>query len=263
MRKIIITLLLVVTSIITLLPVNALRGQDITNSISEEFKEEQEAVKQAVENTYQNWPMYLGSNIEDIDFNLMFQCYNLEDYDIVSAYKKNGNFGDNILDSYVWIVPNYRKGGEVEVVEFKNGDYSWKIRAGKRLKKYDNIPNIDIENLYDRIFQEYPECNSESIRVIKYKEHDCKIIYFVNDGVEYVSPFFYIDDPVWAKSGEIYTAANFIAKITENESKITESDTNFISFVKANVDYIIIGSAVLFVGVLVLGIVISKKKKAY
>lgn len=262
MRNLIAALLCVIMITTTFLPIYAITGNEILSDIAEEHEEEQTKVKQAVESSCSSWSNYLGTYAPDIDFHLMYQCYNLEDHDIVSAFKKNGNFRDNILDSYIWVVPNYGKGGEVEVVAIENSEFGWKIRAGQRLRKYPDHTNIDMEYFYDRIFDEFPNADAESFRVIKCSDYNCRFIYFTADNIEYLTPYFYSDDPEWAKSGEIYTAENIIAKITENYNIGSErSNSGFIGFVKNNVDYIILGSAVLLAGVVVAGIVIKRKNR--
>lgn len=261
MKRLVSLIICVMLLLSTLVTVNAKTGSVILSAVTEEYKEEIQEVKTAVENSYSNWNSYLGSDVSEIDFDLMYQCYDLKDYDIVSAYKKHDNFGSNISDSYVWMVPNYTSFGEVEVVSIENSKYGWKIRSGQELRKYSGINEINIAAFYDCILDEYPDADSDSFRVILCSDYDCRFIYFTCDDVEYLTPYFYSEDPEWAKSGEFYTAANIIAKITENYNMgINNASNGIVAFIKNNVDYIIIGSTVLLAVVVVSGVIIKKKK---
>ncbi|MBE6687581.1 MAG: hypothetical protein E7591_10210 [Ruminococcaceae bacterium] len=263
MRKLISAILSFTLLIAMTVTVCSANGKEYLQKMTEDYKNEQEAVKLAVEDGYSLWEKYLGDDPACIDFDLMYQCYDLYNNDIVEAYKANGSFSDIISDNYVWIVPCFDKNSEVEVAPIENSEYGWKIRKGDKLENHSNMSNLDIKNNIDVIFDRYPDTDFDSIRVIRCNsKYDFKLIYFTSGNEEYVYPYFYTENPKWAKSGEIYTAANFIAKIKENYGENNnETQGGFAPFVKGNIDYIIIASAAVLVALVTTGIVIKIKRK--
>ncbi len=267
MRRIL-TVLTVLLIILNISPkLSAASGQELHNSVLSENSEEILDVRKSVGASYSDWKEYLGDDFHSIDFDKIFQVYYLSMKDIVAAYDHSGNFGENILDDYYWVVPTYEVGGEVQVSRNDNSETGWSVRrgtncSGEMVRNYPNV-KFDIVSIYDNIFSAYPDADPETFRFVHTDGLDTHLMYFVCDSVEYLVPYFESADITWSTNERIYTAEEYIEILRKNGTKDTEYsdlDEKNNSFEKTYLLYVLVGS-IIVICVTVCAILIVKKKQ--
>ncbi len=224
MKKLISLLLCVLTLVSLALPCYALTGKEIVQDVLDKSGKEPQQVENTVRDCYKDWQHYLGSDPEDISFELMFRVYYYDNGDIFSAYAKNTTFSDNISENYYWLVPNYGKGGAVEVVKNESSEYGWSVRKGTTIYKaiMANYPEVafDPETVCNGILDVYPYAVAESIRFTYCDMLKCYLICFKNsDDTEYLVPYFSANDITWMENGQIYEATEFMITASEEYNK--------------------------------------------
>ena len=185
----------------------------------------------------------------------------------ISAYYSSGSFGANVTDKYYWVVPNYDLGCEVQVVANADAEHGWAVRRGtdyiKQIKQ--NFPSVefDIAKIYDRVLEDYPEADTESFRMVYDEAYSVHLMYFVCNGQEYVSPYFFTKSITWATNGAIYRAGDYISflrKGVDAESTGLETQKAIRKTESIYLSYVLVGSV--FVAIIVIGaVVIAKTKK--
>ena len=194
-------------------------GTELVMDMLKYYQYETDQIVLAVTEQYTEWEKYLGDNIDDITFSLMYQVYYLKMKDIVAAYDTDGSFRANISDKYYWVVPNYEMGSEVQVVRNDQTRYGWAIRRGTKYMSWIslNYPEVGfgIAMIYDNILKAYPEADKLSFRLVYDEENSMHIMSFTCDGEEYVVPYFASKDITWLTNGNIYTASEFIGIVRD------------------------------------------------
>lgn len=260
MRRIISLLLCLIFTAGFSLNVYAETGYDILNSGAERFEDERNDVRLAVDTAHNEYRIYLGDSSEDIDYDLMYRCHSFYNSNFVEAYRNNGNFASNINSSYYWIVPSYDNGGEVDVVPNSDSEFGWSVRTGRELHPYEKLSKKNLEEVYDTILKEYPDADTASFHNLYSEYINCKMVYFMSEGEEYLYIFFLSDkDPDWAESGEIYTAESFVM-LASSEFDNNVEDTGVVSFIQENLDTLILASGIILVLVIGLGVFAIKKR---
>ncbi|MBQ4562618.1 MAG: hypothetical protein IJA55_09865 [Clostridia bacterium] len=241
-------------------------GSELTIDLMKYYRYETEQITMAVKDQYTAWEKYMGNNPDDIYFTLMYQVYYLKMKDIVSAYETDGNFVSNITDKYYWVVPNYNKGSEVQVVRNDDTEYGWAIRRGTRYMNsidfsYKGVV-FGIAAIYDNILEKKPDVDKDSFRLVYDELNDMHIMYFTSEGEEYVVPYFASKDITWLTNEEVYTASEYVelmkSHIVDETSHMKITDGNpkpeTIYFY-----YLIIGT-VMVIAIALVAFIIAKRK---
>ena len=266
MKKITALISVLLVAMLTVFSVAAKSGRDILAEHNEDYAEECENVILAVKANYTEYSAHIGESLNDIDFELMYRCYELESDDFIKAFREDGNFKDNISTSYYWVVPSYDtkinevngQSGEVVVCENNELEFGWAIREGISYPSYGDL-DTDYASLCDIILDEHPDADSDDIRVVYGDMIKCRMFYFTEDGEEYILPMFLNEDPKWADSGKIYTAEEFIENASQRVSSSSQNDDGFFKSMRNNIDYIIGAGVIVLVCVIVFVILYKKK----
>ncbi len=230
------------------------------------YQYETEQITLAVKDQQAEWEKYLGNDVDTIDFALMYQVYYLDMKDIVAAYDDDGSFGANITNRYYWVVPNYEKGCEVQVVRNDQSEHGWAIRRGTsfmRAMKF-NHPEVGfgIGMMYENALNTYPDTDRDSFRVVYDEDNDMHLLYFACKGEEYVVPYFTSEEITWISNEEVYAVSDFIELMRINiiEGSALAQIPNKAAPETIYFSYVLIGSA-LVVCIAVVAIVIASKMK--
>ncbi len=269
MKKSVIFLLCTVMLVIMLMPVSAeeIQGGILSVELLKYYRYETEQIAIMVGEQHTAWRDYLGDNPEDILYDMMYQVYYLEMKDVVSAYDSDGSFGKNISDKYYWIVPNYEKGTEVQVVRNPDAAHGWAIRRGTRYmnaigSSYEGTV-FGIAAIYDTILTQCPEVNKLSFRMVYDELNDMHLMYFTSEGEEYIVPYFASEDITWLTNGTVYSAKDYIELMRTNTTDETtgiDLDEDKINSEIIYLNYIIIGT-VIVIGVALVAVIMAHKKK--
>lgn len=268
MKKTIVFLLCTVIIAMTLTPICAVSvdGSALSVELLKYYRYETEQIALMLNDAYGDWDDYLGDEPEAISYDLMYQVYYLDMKDIVAAYDTDGSFAKNISDKYYWVVPNYEKQSEVQVVRNADTTYGWAVRRGTRYMKSiaDNHKDIvfGVAEIYESILEQCPDANKLSFKMVYDELNDMHLMYFTVNGEEYLSPYFASKDITWLTNGKAYTVGNFIERMRDN----AEQDTTRFSLFGENDDtetiyfyYIVIGTVVV-VAIALLSVIIAGKK---
>ncbi|MBR6515095.1 MAG: hypothetical protein IKT46_09740 [Clostridia bacterium] len=245
-------------------------GTAFTNLKLEEYADEVEQIKSSLQQEQEEWKTYLGNNPDKVDYDRMYQVYYLEKKDINGQYKKQGSFASNISDKYYWVVPCYDKQCEVQVVRNSNVDNGWYIRQGTKFMKDigRSYPDVvfGISAIYENILKYYPEPDIDSFRMVYDEVNNIHLMYFTDNGSEYVVPYFSSKGITWISNEKIYPVADYVKLMSENEGK----DTGYTNIGDEKqgaemiyYNYVIIGTlAVICVAAVAVFVAKAKKKKS-
>ena len=242
-------------------------ADEIQQKYLSENRQELEAVRSTVQLNNENGA---DRHIPEasLDFDRAYRLYFLNDGDVIKAYEDEGSFGANITDKYAWILPYtdvYT--GELEVVRSNNSKTGWALRVDtdfqtKTALNYDGV-DASIKGVLENVLNSFPDADLSTIRYCSSKQFKCRLLYFSDNGEEYIVPYF--AEPVSCfTTGQIYKAGDFIAAAknqldSDTETAKTENKTG--SFDKIFIIYLVIGTAVVLVFVLIVVFMKSKKRK--
>lgn len=269
MKKILVFIICIAQLLMVALPSYAEtdKGTLLVEEIASWYADEMAAVEKAVRASDSIWDSYIGDDREEVSYKYMYQIYYLEMKDIVSAYDDNGNFRSNISDKYYWVVPSYEHGGEVQVVRSEQNVSGWDIRRGteyySNIKRNHPDTSFALVDIYNNIFNRYPDTDKGSIRIVYEEETDTHLVFFACERSEYVVPYFPSTIHTWQVNGRVYPVIEYIDLIRENiskESKIIHHGVSNEKSEKIYVNYIFIGSAAV-ICVATGAVIIAKKKK--
>ena len=241
-------------------------GSILSVELLKYYRYETEQITLMLNDSYGDWDDYLGDDPEAISYDHMYQVYYLDMKDIVAAYDTDGSFAKNISDKYYWVVPNYEKQSEVQVVRNADTTYGWAVRRGTRYMKSiaNNHKDIvfGVAEIYESILEQCPNANKLSFKMVYDELNDMHLMYFTVEGNEYLSPYFASKDITWLTNGKTYTVEDYIGLMRDN----AEQDTTHFRLFGENDDtetiyfyYIIIGSVVV-IAIALLSVIIAGKK---
>lgn len=244
-----------------------IQGSTLAVELLKYYRYETEQIALMVEDQHIAWRDYLGDDSDAITYDLMYQVYYLDMKDVVAAYESDGSFGKNISDKYYWVVPNYEKGTEVQVVRNSGAQYGWAIRRGTHYMEsiganYEGIV-FGIADIYDNILTKCPEVNKLSFKMVYDETDDMHLMYFTSGGEEYVVPYFASEKITWLTNGEVYPAGEYIDLMRSNTFDDTSSidlDDGGLDTETIYINYIVIGT-VAVIGVAVVAVIIAKNMK--
>lgn len=268
MKKYISLILCAIMLVSVALPIYAdgEQGAKLQKEILGESAEESEAVKSAVEKNISQWAEYIGSTGEEIDYELMFRVYYLES-NIVSGYAEIGSFEALISENYCWLVPNLKTGGEVQVVSSVNSESGWAVRQGGRfhgkMAQSHNLEKFDITDIYSNILAVYPDAQTDSFKAVYDENRHVLMLYFENDGKEYVSPYFHEEDIDWITNGAVYRVSDFVSFLDGHNEQVGASNMIPNGDEAENIFaiYIIAGTAAVIV-IAFVAVMLARKKKS-
>lgn len=275
MKRFVVFLLCIILSVVSFIPVfaeneteeEANAGTLLAINLLKYYRYETDQITLAVSEAYTDWEKYLGNDPDDILYTLMYQVYYLNMKDVVSAYDNDGSFGKNISERYYWVVPNYEKGSEVQVVRNDDTKYGWAIRRGTHFMKSIDFSYkgtvFGIAAIYDNILTKCPNVDKTSFRLVYDEVNDMHLMYFTSEESEYVVPYFASKEITWLTNAEVYSAKEYIELIRTN----TTDDTSNIDLGEGKLNtetiylnYIVIGTLTV-AGVALIAIVLAQKKK--
>ncbi|MBQ3183220.1 MAG: hypothetical protein IJB57_06085 [Clostridia bacterium] len=269
MKRSIIILLCAVMIVLALMPIASeeVQGSVLSVELLKYYRYETEQIIAMVNEQYIAWRDYLGDDPDAIPYELMYQVYYLDMKDVVSAYDSDGTFVKNISDRYYWVVPNYEKGTEVQVVRNNDAEYGWAIRRGTHYmdsirSNYEDTV-FGIAEIYDNILTQCPGVNKLSFKMVYDELNDIHLMYFTSEGEEYVVPYFASENFTWLTNAMVYPVKDYIELMRTN----TVDDTSNIDLDEGKMgtetiylNYIVIGT-VAVIGVAIVAVLIAHNKK--
>ncbi len=268
MKRSIILLLCMIMLSLTLISVAAdeVQGEALSVELLKYYRYETEQIVVMVDGQRTAWRDYLGELNSSLRYDLMYQVYYLDMKDIVAAYDIDGSFGKNISDKYYWVVPNYEKGTEVQVVRNADAEFGWAIRRGTRYMEAIGANHegtvFGIAAIYDNILKKSPDVNKLSLKMVYDELNDIHLMYFTAKGEEYVVPYFASTDITWIKNEEVYSVRDYVElmranTVKETHSVIPDDDNKGTEAIYLN--YIVVGT-ITVIGVALIAVIIAQKK---